>query len=55
MRPVEQTGLLTGTNFALGSYDILAQDSSWEKAKDPGDEFWHKIQETKQTWQNTKL
>ena len=24
-------------------------------AKDPGDKFWHQIQETKQAWQNTKI
>ena len=29
--------------------------SRWEKVKDPGDEFWCQIRETKQTWRNTKI
>ena len=41
--------------FHLGfKWEISAQFPRWEKAKDPGDEIWHQIQETKQTWRNTK-
>ena len=42
--------------FRLGFiWEISAWFPSWKKAKDPGDEFWHEIRETKQTWQNTKI
>ena len=41
--------------FHLGFiWEISARFPRWEKAKDPGDEIWHQIQETKQTWRNTK-
>ena len=42
--------------FPLGFiWEISAWFPSWKKAKDPGDEFWHEIRETKETWQNTKI
>ena len=42
--------------FGLGFiWEISAWFPSWKKAKDSGDEFWHKIRETKQTLQNTKI
>ena len=55
--PVDRVGSVTGMNFALGSYiwEILARFPRWEKVKDPGDEFWRQIRETKQTWRNTKI
>ena len=41
--------------FHLG---FILEISAWfprrEKAKDPWDEFWRQIRETKQTWRNTK-
>ena len=33
----------------------MARFPRWEKVKDPGDEFWRQIRETKQTWRNTKI
>ena len=34
---------------------MSARFPRWEKAKDPGDQFWQQIRETKQTWRNTKI
>ena len=34
--------------------EISARFPRWEKAKDPGDEIWRQIRETKQTLPNTK-
>ena len=45
-RPVDRAGSVTGTNFALR--EIWARFPRREKAKDPGDEFWRKIRETKE-------
>ena len=40
---------VTRTNFALGfKWEIPALFPRWETAKDPGDEFWRQIRETKQ-------
>ena len=36
-------------------WEIWARFPRWEKVKDPGDEFWRQIRETKQTWPNTKI
>ena len=47
MSPVDRAGSVTGMNFALGSYEILARFPRWEKVKDPGYEFWRQIGETK--------
>ena len=42
--------------FCLGFiWEISARFSRWEKVKDPGNEFWRQIRETKQTWRNTKI
>ena len=42
--------------FCLGFiWEISAWFLRWQKVKDPGDEFWHQIRETKQTWRNTKI
>ena len=47
---------VTGTNFALGSYEKFQPGFRDEKkAKNPGDEFWCETRETEQTWQNTKI
>ena len=47
---------VTGTNFALGSYEKFQPGFRDEKkAKNPGDEFWCETRETGQTWQNTKI
>ena len=47
---------VTGTNFALGSYEKFQPCFRDEKkAKNPGDEFWCETRETEQTWQNTKI
>ena len=40
---------VTRTNFALGfKWEISARFPRWETAKDPGDEFWRQIRETKE-------
>ena len=36
-------------------WEIWARFPRWEKVKDPGNEFWRQIRETKQTWPNTKI
>ena len=54
MSPVDRAGSVTGMNFALGSYEKF-QPGFREKVKDPGNEFWRQIRETKQTWRNTKI
>ena len=42
--------------FCLGFiWEISARFPRWEKVKDPGNEFWRQIRETKQTWRNTKI
>ena len=42
--------------FRLGFiWKISAWFLRWEKAKDCGEEFWHQIRETKQTWKNTNI
>ena len=56
MSPVDRADTVTGMNFALGSYEkISARFPGRKKVKDPGDEFWRQIWETKQTWRNTKF
>ena len=49
MSPVDRAGSVTGMNCALGSYEKF-QPGFWDekKVKDPGDEFWLQIRETKQ-------
>ena len=48
MSPVDRAGLVTGMN-ALGSYEKFQPGFRDEKkVKDPGDEFWRQIRETKQ-------
>ena len=47
---------LTGLKFLLGFiWAISALFPRWEKVKDPGDQFWRQIRETKHTWRNTKI
>ena len=44
--------------YILGPLLISPVDRAglrWENVKDPGDEFWCQIRETKQTWRNTKI
>ena len=50
MSPVDRAGPLTGSNFALGSYEKIQPGfRDEEKAEDPGDEFWNgMIRKTKQ-------
>ena len=56
MSTVDRAGSVIRTNFALGSYEKFQRGFRDEKEKkDPGDEFWLKIRETKQTWRNTKI
>ena len=56
MSTVDRAGSVIRTNFALGSYEKFQRGFRDEKKnKDPGDEFWLKIRETKQTWRNTKI
>ena len=60
MSPVDAAGPVTGTNqFPMCSYEKFQPGFRDEKikAKDPGNEFWCRIRETKQTkaWQNTKI
>jgi len=56
MSPVDRAGPVTGTNFSMCSSEKFQPGFRDEKikAKDPGDEFWCRIRETKQTWRNTK-
>ena len=58
MSPIaDRASPVTGTNFALGSYDKFQPGFRDEKRpiKDPGNEFWRQIWETKQKWQNTEI
>ena len=49
MSPVDQAGSVTGMNLALGSYEKFQPGfRDAKKVKDPGDEFWRQIRETKQ-------
>ena len=54
--PLDRDGpVIYRDEFRLGFiWEISAQIPRWEKAKDPGNEFWRQIRETKQTWRNTK-
>ena len=50
MSPVNRAGSVTGINFALGSYEKFQPGfRDEERVKDPGDEFWRQIRETKKT------
>ena len=54
MNPVDLAGLVTRTNFALGSYEKFQPGfRRLKKAKDPRDECRREIRKTKQTWENT--
>ena len=56
MSPVDRAGPVIGTSFALDSCEKFQPGFRDEKKnKDPGDEFWREIRETKQTWQNSKI
>ena len=56
MSPFDWASLVTGMNFALGSYEKFQPSFRDEKTvKDSGDEIWHQIRETRQTWQNTLI
>ena len=56
MSTVDRAGPVIGTNFALGSCDKFQPGFRDEKKnKDPGNEFWREIRETKQTWRNKKI
>ena len=56
MSLVDRAGPVTGTPFRLGFiWEISLRFPRWEKAKDPGKEFWGQIRETKQTWRKTKI
>ena len=49
MCPVDRAGSVTGMNCALGSSEKFQPAFRDEKkVKDPGDEFWLQIRETKQ-------
>ena len=56
MSPVDRASPVIGTNFSLGSYEKFQPGFRDEKEnKDPVDEFWREIRETKQTRRNTKI
>ena len=52
MSPFDWASLVTGMNFALGSYEKFQPSFRDERS---GAEIWHQIRETRQTWQNTLI